>query len=200
MDLHDPRWQDVLEEAPDELQHVQRQGAQLLASGLAIAEPDGAVRDLDDAAVRNGHAEDVGRKVREGRFAFPDGLTVDVPVDGPYGFGDGPEEPEVVHRIPELRPVDLTERLARQIEVNAGGMPGAIRAGEGAARHHVVDVRGARELPPPGVQDAEEAGQVPAQWRLVPGEGLDGVRGGREEGAIAARWWRGGRGVAFQAP
>jgi hypothetical protein len=55
-DLHDPRRQDVLEEAPDELQHVQRQGAQPLASELAIAEPDGAVRDLDDAAGKTGRS------------------------------------------------------------------------------------------------------------------------------------------------
>jgi len=41
-----------------------------------------------------------------------------------------------------------------------------------------------RELTPPGVQDAEEAGQVPADVTLVPGEGLDGVRGGGEERAI----------------
>lgn len=42
-----------------------------------------------------------------------------------------------------------------------------------------------RELASPGVQDPEEAGEVPAQVLLVSGEFLDGSRGGLEEGAIA---------------
>jgi hypothetical protein len=42
-----------------------------------------------------------------------------------------------------------------------------------------------RELPAPGVQDPEEADEVPAQVLLVPGECLDGLRGGPEEGARA---------------
>jgi hypothetical protein len=41
-----------------------------------------------------------------------------------------------------------------------------------------------RELTPPGMQDPEEPGQVPAEVARVPGEGLDGVRGGGEEGAL----------------
>jgi hypothetical protein len=63
-------------------------------------------------------------------------------------------------------------------------MPGAILGGDGAPGYHVVDVRMVGELPPPRVQDPEEPRQVPAQVPCVPGEGLDGVRGGREARAI----------------
>jgi hypothetical protein len=42
-----------------------------------------------------------------------------------------------------------------------------------------------RELPSPGVEDPEEAGEVPADVSCLAGEFLDGLRGGLEEGAIA---------------
>lgn len=53
-------------------------------------------------------------------------------------------------------------------------MPGSIASGERAAGDHVVEVGVVRELTAPGVQDPEEAGEVPADVPFIAGECLDG--------------------------
>lgn len=62
-DLHEAMGQDVLEETADELQDIERGGPGAVAAMLAISKGDSAMFDREDAVVRDGDLEDVGRQV-----------------------------------------------------------------------------------------------------------------------------------------
>lgn len=86
--LHKARGQHMLEKAPDELQGVEPQGTQAVASGLPVAEENLIVLDLDDAAVRDRHPEDVGGEIFDRSLRAAHGLGVDVPLNLPKLGGD----------------------------------------------------------------------------------------------------------------
>ena len=73
----------MLEEATNKLQGIERHGSLAAAPLLFVAEVDFGVLDLDDAAVRDGHAEDIRGQVFEDRFTTADRLAIDVPIDLP---------------------------------------------------------------------------------------------------------------------
>jgi len=80
----------VLEEASDELHDPKGYGPPAFAMRFFIAEGHGTVLDFEDAAIGDGHFEDIGSKISETMLAGSDGLAVDVPVDVPeFGWDVG---------------------------------------------------------------------------------------------------------------
>ncbi len=81
--LHEARRQDMLEESAHKLKDIKAGGARTGTSWLSGGEGDDAVLQADDAPVRDGDFEDVGREVFEGSGAIGSRLAVHVPGDVP---------------------------------------------------------------------------------------------------------------------
>ena len=79
--------EDVLQEARDEGQGIQRHGLPGLVAGL-IAEGDRAILHAHQAPVGQGHPIDVGGQVLQDGAAIADGLAVHDPICGPGFRGD----------------------------------------------------------------------------------------------------------------
>jgi len=186
--LHKSIGQDVLEETSDELQDVEGGDAVEVGSVLPILEGDGTVFDLDDAAIGNGDLEDIGREVLEGSVAFPDGLGVDIPVEGPDLRVDSIEESSSFHGVTELGSVDGGEGLDGDIKVLGGRKPAGAVVAQAAARDDVVDVGVVLELTAPGLQDTEEAREIGADETRVLGQPFQGLGGGFEQGMVGGFW------------
>lgn len=101
-DFHEACGEHVLQEAPDELHDVECHGAQPGGPWLLIAKGDGSILHSHDAAVGDGHLEDIGSEVFQARGAFAHGLAVHVPVCVPDLMGDLTFEAGSLHFVPEL--------------------------------------------------------------------------------------------------
>ena len=128
--LHEAFGEDVLEETVDEL--IGGEGAKFEQAGVGrvIAEGDLVVLELDEAAVGEGDAEDIGGQVLEGRASIANRLAVHDPVlfsrkgrDLPEGAGtcgrpnrgrDGGGEGRLVEGMEELGSKDLGESFHRE--------------------------------------------------------------------------------------
>ena len=62
-DFHESCGQDVLEEAPDELDDIEGDLAVAIATFLSIGEGDGSIFDNHDSGIRDSHPEDIGCEV-----------------------------------------------------------------------------------------------------------------------------------------
>ena len=68
-DLDEAWWEDVLEEAPDELFSVEGATLELVSGRVLVSESDLAIMKVAEAVVTEGHAKDVRRKILEGLLA-----------------------------------------------------------------------------------------------------------------------------------
>lgn len=133
-DLHEAGWQDVLEEAPDKLESIDGGPARSVTLFFAVGEGDLPVLGIDDPGVGDGHPEDIGGKIFEGRFAVAHGLRVNVPVDLPNSGINGANEFLPAHLVPELGAEDLGEGLDRKIKVVGRRQPLVAVRGQAAGR------------------------------------------------------------------
>ena len=92
----------MLQEATDELDNIEGQDSRSFTVGLAVANEDGAVLDVDDTRVGDSDFENVGSQVFEASFAGRYRLRVDVPVDVPDISRDSIQEFCLLHQIAEL--------------------------------------------------------------------------------------------------
>jgi len=58
-DLHETGWQDVLKEAPDELDGIEGHGAPPAGIGVLVGESDGMVIVAEDAIVGDGNTKEI---------------------------------------------------------------------------------------------------------------------------------------------
>ena len=72
-DLDEAWWQDVLEEATDELLGGEGAILELISGGVFVGERDLAIMQLAEAVVTEGHAKDVRSEIAEGLLAGADG-------------------------------------------------------------------------------------------------------------------------------
>ena len=122
-DLDKAFGQNVLKETVNEL--FGRQGAELglVCAGGAITESDLILLHLDEAAVAEGDAKDVGREILEGGAAVADGLAMHDPVLLPHGRGDARKPIGLAQRIADLGAKEFRERLDREQELFSRGQP-----------------------------------------------------------------------------
>ena len=132
-----------------------------------VGKGDGAAREAHETVVRDGDLEDIRGEVGASGVAVVLRLTVDVPGDDPDLGIDVLQQAGVVHVFFEARTGDGGERLHRNQEGGAGGAPGRAALGEAPAGHHVMDVRGVLELPPPGMQDPSEPQEIGPDEALI---------------------------------
>lgn len=183
-DFHESVGQDMLEEAAEELQDLQRGGAVEVGAVLPILKRDATLFDLEDAAIGDGDLEDIGREVFQRGVAFTDGLGVDIPVEGPDFGVDSIEEAGFFHSVTELSPVDGGEGLDGDVEVLTGRKPAGAVVAQAAARDDVVDVGVVLELTAPGLQDTEEARELGADETGIVGQPLQGIGGSLKQGVV----------------
>ena len=116
-DLHEAFGQDMLEEPADELEGTESHGSPSVAVGLLVAVEYGIVFHLQDSAVGDGDAEDIGGEVLDGVRAISHGLGVDDPGHVPDLGADLAQEPCLFHFIPELDSEEGGEGFNREEEV-----------------------------------------------------------------------------------
>jgi hypothetical protein len=151
---------DVLEEAAEQRSAIEGGGAGARTAHCPGGDGDRAGLQRDDTAVGDSDAEDSGGTGGAGRVAGVMGLPVDVPGAGPDLGGDVLQQSSLAHVCLEECAGDGGEGFDRDTEVGTGGAPGRAGLGEAAAGHNVMEVRGGREVPPPGVQAPGEPRQV----------------------------------------
>ena len=114
--------QDVLQKTLGELGGGQRAELGLTGVGF-VAEGDLVVLDLDDAAVAEGDAKDVGSKILEGRATVANRLAVNDPVLLPHVRRNVRKAISATQGVAELGAKEFGERLDREQEILASGQP-----------------------------------------------------------------------------
>lgn len=104
--LHEARRQHMLEETAHEFHDIQCRGADPLAVRFFVVEEDLAFVDLDDAAVGDGDAEEIGGEVFERCLGAADCLAVDDPVRFPGIVRYLREQSGFIDSVAKLRAVD----------------------------------------------------------------------------------------------
>ena len=102
--------QDVLKKTPPKLFRGQSTSCALSRGRFLLLKRDVAIFQCENAVVADGHAKDVRRKIAQGVLTTADGLTVDDPVDLPYGRIDEREEVSRVPLVSELGSAEPRQR------------------------------------------------------------------------------------------
>src|SRR5712691_4754566 len=184
----EPLWEDVEEEAPDELVGGERHGAEPrlpVAAIVLVTEGHGALVEADEAAVREGDAVGVAGEIGEHRFGPGGGRWLDV--EEPFL---SPERGKMCGKgLPATQAFDLAEQCqpARRVGI---GEPGQEEPPEQAGEH------------PHGQQEARSARhparvvmRYPAGWdddvemRMMGHRRAPGVEHGGEADAGAEMLW-----------
>jgi hypothetical protein len=173
--LHEARWQDMLEEPAHQLKDVKASGARRGTSGFAVGEGDAAVLQADEAPVRDGDFEDVGREVFAGSGTMGSRLAVHVPGEVPDVGIDLGKLPGGAHRLLEESAGERRQGSHRDRAVGSCRQPCLTLWCESAARDAVVAVRMLWQWSAPGMQDASETGQGCAKEAWLFGEALESL-------------------------
>ena len=114
----------MLEEAVDEF--FCGEGAELVQAGIgrAVAKSDLIVFELDQAAVADGDAEDVGSQVLKDSAAVADWFAVNDPILFPDTGRDIVGEASLLQGVVEFGPEYPGEGFDREQEVMVGRQPG----------------------------------------------------------------------------
>src|SRR5437870_97435 len=155
-DLDEAVGEDVLEEAADELLSGDGAVLELIGGGLFVSESDGAVFQLAQAVVAEGHAKDVRGEILEGLFAGAHGFGMHDPVFAPDARSDCSEQISLFQFIAKLGAEDHGEGFNGHQKVGARGTPAAICT-QAAASDDVMNMRVIEQLPGPGMQYAHHA-------------------------------------------
>ncbi len=187
-DLHKAIGQDMLEEAAEKRDGVERSRTGAGTPHFPVGDGDGAVGEAHDPAVGESDPEDLRGEGSEGGVAMVLGLPVDVPGEGPDVWVEMLQEAGVGHVFFADGAVDRGEGFHGDKEVSAGGLPGRAVLRESTARNDGVDVRVVLELPAPGRQDACETREVCPDTALGGGQSRAGrgrrVQHGLVRGAL----------------
>ena len=175
--LHESGRQHVLQEASDEFHDIESHGSPTRAPRLFVAKGDDSILHFHNAAVGDGHLEDIRGKILEAGRAFAHRLAVDVPLDFPDLGRDLVKEAGSLHFVSELGPEDLGEGLYRQIEIDPGRMPGAVFGQKGSSGGNVVDMGMILEGAPPRMEHAKETGKIAPHMLFIAGKLFYGLGG-----------------------
>lgn len=185
-DLDESFWEDVEEEAVDEVEG--REGGSGPGTGVAVFEAEGdlVIVDGKDTVIGEGDAVDVGGEVGEGVLAGADGFAVDDP-GGTAGPDPGIDEMKEVEGMEFGHETELdasSEGLVGEKPVLvAVGDPAVAARRECASGDDEVEVDMVGQITAPGVEDADHTRET-AEILWVAGEMDEGVSGGAEEGGV----------------
>ena len=176
-DAHEAAWQQVQEEAAQELVDGKAHDELPVAvGGVSPAEADLAVGEGDQPAVGDADAVGVGAEIAQGMFRSAEGsLGVDDPVVTEEDSEPGGEAAWLEERCEvavelelaflergleasnELAAEDASEHLDREEEGAAGGDPTGVIGSEATGGDHAVDMGVVLQPLVPGMEHAEEA-------------------------------------------
>jgi len=140
-DLDETPGQDVLEKAVNEVFGGEGAELDLAGIGRAVAKGDLVIFELDQTAVADCDAEDVGSQVLEGSVAVADRFTVDDPIMLPDGGWDIVGKFRSLESMKEFSPEDPGEGFDWEKKVMVGREPGAVIGGQSTGRDEIVNVR-----------------------------------------------------------
>lgn len=112
-------WQDVLKKTTQKLFSGQSTSFALSRGRFLLLKRDVAICQCENAVVADGNAKDGRRKIAKGVLTTADGLTVDDPVDLPYGLIDEREEGSLFQLVSELGSEEHRQRFDVEEEVLA---------------------------------------------------------------------------------
>ena len=176
---------DVLKKAPNELVACDRFLAMAVGRAILVAVGNGVVVDGQDAAVGNGDAEGVARKIVEGRLlAATPGGDVDDPGDLPDLVWQIGPRAELEEGVAEPGAGQGGQGRFGEQEGLAGGMPGGAVVGQSAAGNQAVSMRVENESLGPAMQHGQYADGATDPARIAR-EIDDRGGGGLDQPAIA---------------
>jgi hypothetical protein len=171
-----------LQASAEQLHDVEAGGAGTPTAHCPGGEGARALRERDNAAVREGDLEDIRGEGGEGGVSVGMGLTVDVPGESPDLRGEGLEQSGLAHLCCAEGAGEGRERFDRDKDGGAGGAPCRAVFGETAARDEVVDRRVGRELSAPGMQDSGAPRESGAEEARIFGQPLESRGRGLQQG------------------
>jgi hypothetical protein len=188
-DAHKATRQDMHEVTADELGSIKSHTPLTVGIGFDIGEGYPAFDNRDDATVGDGCLEHIGGQVLHDALpVLADRFAVNDPSSPPDGRGYAVMQPVVLDQFAEDAFEDCGQRLARGIEVLACAAPKSLVHVDSAAGNDEVDVGMEVQRPAPGMQHAEETGQVDAQEPRVACQFLESTGGRVEQGGEPLPW------------
>ncbi len=187
--FHESAWQDMLEEALEELLHGEGAGFELAGVGGAVQEGEqgslhtAAMIDGEQAPVADGDAVDVGSQVFEGSLSIAHPFAVDDPFPSPDFFGGLLVESCFSQGALEGSAEQFGEGFHMQEEVLACGQPANPILVHTAAGSQVVDVGMVDQFAGPGMQHTQHA-DLPAHKAWIPGQFLGCLCGSTKEQVV----------------
>ena len=188
-DLLKAAGQHVLQEPPDERVGRDGHGAPAATAAIAIGERDtsqtiGPGFALDQPAVADGHAIDVGRQIAEGPLPVSHGLAVNHPGPVAEGLPGLVSQSTGGQAVQELGAIDGRSRLDRDEEVDAAGHPPLPGVADRSSRNDKMHVGMEVQGPSSGVQHPAESQIAGADVLGVAGQLTQSGRGGVEHGPV----------------
>jgi len=162
----------VLQEAVDECFSGERAQPGLSGIGGPVAKGHRrnkfrVVFELDQAAVGDGHSEDIGSQVFQSGTPIAYRFAVHHPILLPEGGGYSRKQIRFDQGLAELAAEDFRERPDRQQEILAGRQPGMGSRRQAASRDQLMDVRVVSQVAPPGVQDTHQSNLAAHKTRAL---------------------------------
>ena len=144
-----------MQETIDELKDIQ--GVVLKRFGFAILVLKGhlPVINTQDVSIRDGHAEDVRRKVLKDSLTGSDGFDMANPVLSPHGIRDEVKEVGLFQSFPEISPNQPGQRPDMDEEIRFRPDP-SFSILDSAAWDQEVDMEMIRKLTGPRLQDTQK--------------------------------------------
>jgi len=194
--------QHVLQETADELVGRDGHGAPTATAAFAIAEGDASqpIRAgfaLDEPAVADGDAVDVGRQIAEGLLPVSDGLAMHHPGLVADRLSRLVGQATIGQRVQELGAIDHRRGFDGDEEIDPAGQPLLAVFADGSAGHDEMQVGMEVQIPSPCVQHASKSQLAGADVLGVAGQFAQRGRGGVEHGPIALARMVAGQRVEF---
>ena len=158
--------QDMLQKPADEFFSRESAKPEMASVGGPVLKGDLPVFELDQTAVADGNAENIGGQIFQGGTPIADRLAVYHPILLPNRGRDEGEEVRILQGLPELAFVNLGKRLHRQQEVRLGEQPGLTIRRQPTAWDEVVDVGMVSQIASPGVEDPHQTDLTAHETRI----------------------------------
>ena len=158
------------------------EGAQLGLTGVRrpVAKCNPVVLQLDQAAVADGHSENIGRQVLQGCAPIANRFAVHHPILLPNPGWDSSKQGRFDQGLAELAPEDFRKCLHRQQKILPGRQPGMRNGCQAASRNQVVDMWVIGQIASPGVKNTHHADLTAHETRVFR-QVLRGSRGNPKE-------------------
>ena len=174
-DLHKALWQDMLQIAPNELQHIECTCSGSARTDLVVLEGDPLAVIVHDSGIGDGYPEYICAEILEHALSISYSLAMYNPVFFPHIIRHTVVQTMLGQFRSELALEQSRESPDMHEEVTARSQPAVSIAGEPSTGNDIVDVRMILYLSTPRMEDAKEAHEVTSDETLVGLESLKAI-------------------------